>query len=376
MSEEGKSQEEKISFVESLKQQWMATVDAIIDPVMIVRQDYTIAQANKAMAQHASMNIKELKGKTCYKVFAKRKSPCPGCPIKDNFESSKPISFELSDKSSGKFFEVTSQAINDNGGINGSLQIYRDRTLAKQLQKQLLQSEKLASIGLLAGGIAHELNNPLGGVLAFSQMLNKEIDPKHPHKEYAEEIEAAAQRCKSIVNSLLEFARNQPASHEETLKAMDIIPCIKSAVKFGTVGDNSKNIEIVENFTVDKIFVLGNRNKAIQLLLNLIQNAIHAMPNGGTLSLNADQEIIDDTPHAVITVADTGVGIAEDELSQIFDPFYTSKAEGEGTGLGLSICHGIAEDMKGRIEVDSIVNKGSTFRIMIPSVTQGGTNDI
>ena len=301
MSEEGKSQEEKISFVESLKQQWMATVDAIIDPVMIVRQDYTIAQANKAMAQHASMNIKELKGKTCYKVFAKRKSPCPGCPIKDNFESSKPISFELSDKSSGKFFEVTSQAINDNGGINGSLQIYRDRTLAKQLQKQLLQSEKLASIGLLAGGIAHELNNPLGGVLAFSQMLNKEIDPKHPHKEYAEEIEAAAQRCKSIVNSLLEFARNQPASHEETLKAMDIIPCIKSAVKFGTVGDNSKNIEIVENFTVDKIFVLGNRNKAIQLLLNLIQNAIHAMPNGGTLSLNADQEIIDDTPHAVIT---------------------------------------------------------------------------
>ena len=303
MSEEGKSQEEKISFVESLKQQWMATVDAIIDPVMIVRQDYTIAQANKAMAQHASMNIKELKGKTCYKVFAKRKSPCPGCPIKDNFESSKPISFELSDKSSGKFFEVTSQAINDNGGINGSLQIYRDRTLAKQLQKQLLQSEKLASIGLLAGGIAHELNNPLGGVLAFSQMLNKEIDPKHPHKEYAEEIEAAAQRCKSIVNSLLEFARNQPASHEETLKAMDIIPCIKSAVKFGTVGDNSKNIEIVENFTVDKIFVLGNRNKAIQLLLNLIQNAIHAMPNGGTLSLNADQEIIDDTPHAVITVA-------------------------------------------------------------------------
>ena len=376
MSEEGKSQEERISFVESLKQQWMATVDAIIDPVMIVRQDYTIAQANKAMAQHASMNIKELKGKTCYKVFAKRKSPCPGCPIKDNFESSKPISFELSDKSSGKFFEVTSQAINDNGGINGSLQIYRDRTLAKQLQKQLLQSEKLASIGLLAGGIAHELNNPLGGVLAFSQMLNKEIDPKHPHKEYAEEIEAAAQRCKSIVNSLLEFARNQPASHEETLKAMDIIPCIKSAVKFGTVGDNSKNIEIVENFTVDKIFVLGNRNKAIQLLLNLIQNAIHAMPNGGTLSLNADQEIIDDTPHAVITVADTGVGIAEDELSQIFDPFYTSKAEGEGTGLGLSICHGIAEDMKGRIEVDSIVNKGSTFRIMIPSVTQGGTNDI
>ncbi len=363
MTKKFKSTEETIHFVEALKRRWMATVDAIVDPIMIIDREYNIQQTNKALAQHSNRDFRSLIGSKCYEVFAKRATPCPGCLMQQTLDSDQPNRFELDGVCHGKFHEVSSQPIhNKEGKIDGVLQIYRDRTLAKQLEKQLLQSEKLASIGLLAGGIAHEINNPLGGILVFSQMLLKEIDPKDPHFEDVKEIESATQRCKSIVENLLDFARQQPEIHEDKLVSVDLLPCLKSAIKFASVADGAKDIEIAEEYHVDHLFVMGNRNKAIQIFLNLIQNAFHAMPDGGTLITRAKVT----NGYAIIEIEDTGFGIPADEIDRIFDPFYTSKEEGKGTGLGLSICHGIAEDMKGKIEVESEVDCGSCFRVILP----------
>lgn len=360
-----------IEFVEFLKRRWMATVDAIVDPLMLIDRDYEIIQTNKALADHAKTDVRDLIGKKCYEAFAGRAEPCPGCKIQKTMSSKQADQFELDNVIDNQYFEVTTQPIIDTeGNLEGALHIYRDRTVAKQLQNQLIQSEKLASIGLLAGGIAHEINNPLGGILIFSQMLLREMSKQDPHYQDVVEIESATQRCKSIVENLLDFARQQPTMHHQADNAIevDLRESLRSALKFGCVGGAADNIEIHEDIASEPVLVQGNRNKTIQIFLNLIQNALHAMPNGGKLYLRARLEARKDKPFAVVEIQDTGIGISNDDLKRIFDPFYTSKAEGLGTGLGLSICHGIAEDMGGVIEVSSQLNQGSCFRFCVPAI--------
>ena len=212
------SKDELIKFVEDLKHQWMTTIDAIIDPLCIVNENYEIIKANKAMAKHGKYShVKKTIGLKCHKVFAGRDTPCEGCKVHQAFNAKKPINYTLD--INNKFFEVTSQPIIDREKkFSGVVQSYRDRTRSKKLQDQLLQSEKLASIGLLAGGVAHEINNPLGGILVFSQMLLREFQEESPHREDLLEIENAALRCREIVNRLLEFARHQPSETKRIKK--------------------------------------------------------------------------------------------------------------------------------------------------------------
>jgi len=357
-----------LEFVEELKRRWMATVDAIIDPLMLIDKEFNIQQANRAMSALSNRDIKQVIGKKCYQMFAGRSSPCPGCQLIESVDQKKPLTFELKQLYAGRFYEVTSQPIfNSHDELEGSLHIYRDRTLAKQLQNQLIQHEKLASIGLLAGGIAHEINNPLAGILLFSQMLLRTMDKESEHFQDVVEIESAAKRCKTIVESLLDFARKQPALEDKKSEALvDLQDALESALRFSTVGGAADRIEISEEWGPHRVTTRGNRNKIIQVFLNLIQNAIQAMPNGGTLKLRTSL-FDDDRGHwAVAEVIDQGIGIPPEHMKKIFDPFFTSKGEGQGTGLGLSICHGIIHDLHGVIEVESKLNKGSCFRVLVP----------
>lgn len=360
-----KKADQQLAFLEGVKRRWMATVDAIIDPLMLVDKDFNILQTNRALATHAERDVKKVLGGKCYRMFAGRSTPCPGCKLRSGMETMAPQTFELKNID-GQYFEVTSQPIVDiEGQLEGSLQIYRDRTLARQLQNQLVQNEKLASIGLLAGGIAHELNNPLAGILLFSQMLLREVPKDSPHLPDIQEIETAAKRCKAIVDNLLEFARAQPTSDSKS-ETVDLVEALKSAFRFSRVGGGLMKYEIVEDYQDTDVFTIGNRNKIVQVLLNLIQNGLQAMPTGGRMTLRAYSE----QNKSVVEILDTGIGIPPDALKKIFDPFYTSKAEGEGTGLGLSICHGIIQELGGNIEVKSKVNKGSCFRVTFPKPSE------
>ncbi len=366
--EKPRTQAELLHFVEELKRQWMSTIDAMVDPLMIVGPDFAIKKANLALARHAGLEVKKVIGKKCYAAFAGRKSPCPGCKIKDTRGGSDTKNFNLEGVQGERYYEVTSQPMTELDGPS-VVHVYRDRTEAKRLQMQLAQQEKLASIGLLAGGVAHEINNPLGGILIFSQMLLRELDKESPHYQDVVEIEAATQRCKAIVESLLDFARQNPGEgKKQKIEEISILDAVRTAMRFGKVSIKpGTQVDIKEEFGGEHI-VTFDRNRLIQLFLNLIQNALQAMPDGGTLMVRASAAKRGDKHVGLYEVEDTGVGIAPEHLGKIFDPFFTTKDPGEGTGLGLALCYGIVQDLGGALRVESNLNVGTRFFIEIPLV--------
>jgi len=357
---------ELLVFVEELKRQWMATIDAMVDPLMIVDKSYRIAKANRAMAEHAGRPVRDILGKKCHEVFAGSKSPCRNCTMPLAVRTGKPQTWTLDGISGDRHFEVSSQPIFDaSGKMDGIVQVYRDRTAAKRFEQQLQHNEKLASIGLLAGGVAHEINNPLGGILIFSQMLLREMDKASPHYQDVVEIEAATKRCKAIVESLLDFARQRPAK-QTTTEAIDPREAARTALRFSKVGWKGKSIDVVEDWDARPATVLGDHNKLIQVFLNLIQNAVQAMPDGGTLTLASRVRAGSGGGEIDVRISDTGVGIPPANLKKIFDPFFTTKDPGEGTGLGLAICHGIIQDLSGELTVESRVGRGTSFQVRLP----------
>ncbi|MCX6105860.1 MAG: ATP-binding protein [Proteobacteria bacterium] len=367
--EQSGNEGELLRFVEDLKRQWMLTIDALVDPLIIISGDYAIQKANLAMARLSNSDVKDIIGRKCFQVFAGRDSPCPGCTLKSTMKATKPSTFELDQVRNDRIFEVTSQPLLDaEGKPEGVVHVYRDRTVAKKMQSQLSQQDKLASIGLLAGGVAHEINNPLGGILIFSQMLLREMDTQSPHYQDVVEIEAATQRCKAIVEGLLDFARQNPVDQKIIQTEINAIEAIQAAVRFGSVGfKNGGKIRLSTQFDGKEHNLVGDRNRIIQVFLNLIQNAAQAMPDGGSLTIRSmTRQDSAGKVTGVYEVEDTGVGIPPEYMDRIFDPFFTTKDPGEGTGLGLALCYGIIKDLNGRMRVSSTVNVGTCFTIEIP----------
>ncbi|MCX6125347.1 MAG: ATP-binding protein [Proteobacteria bacterium] len=355
--------ESLLHFVENLKRQWVETIDALPDPFIIVNSDYKINKANAAMAEIAGVDVKSIIGSNCYKVFAGRSSPCENCHMQTARGSSTPEIYEIRNRHNNRWYEVVSKSLGSNLQSEGVLQIYRDRTENILLQHQVAQQEKLASIGQLAGGFAHEINNPLGGIIVFAQMLLREVETTSPHYQDIVEIESAAQRCKSIVEGMLDFARKRPV--RRTLEPTNFHSAIESAVRFAGVGHNTAGkFDIISELDAKIYEGMGDRNRIIQVILNLCTNALQAMRKSGTLTVRTSNSKKGANTFLDVFVSDTGTGIKRENLKKIFDPFFTTKEPGQGTGLGLSIVHGIVQDLGGTIEVDSKVNQGTTFHIL------------
>lgn len=366
--------EDLLAFVEELKRQWMATLDALVDPVMIVTPDYRVAKANLALARLAGRDVRTVVGRPCYEVFAKRSSPCSGCEMSEAAQTCRAKTFSLEGIRDHRYFEVTSQPIfSPAQKLEGVVQVYRDRTEAKLMEQRLHQNDKLASIGLLAGGVAHEINNPLGGILIFSQMLIRELPEDSPFRQDVVEIETAAKRCKAIVENLLDFARQRPVSSKSAkAEYTSMRDAVEGAMRLAQVNPYWRNIEVQQVWEgLDPLQkVVGSQNKLMQVFLNLMTNAVQAMPNGGVLEIvGLAAELPDGREGLAIEVRDSGHGISKAHLSRIFDPFFTTKDQGEGTGLGLAICYGIVEDLGGTIQVESVEGEGSTFRVILPVKT-------
>jgi two-component system, NtrC family, sensor kinase len=350
-----------IQFVEKLKSQWMATVDALEDPLMIVDENYIIQKANLALANLRKTDIKELNQKICYKVFARRNTPCEGCQLQQAHKKRTSKRFRLThDK---KIFDVVSYPSDF-----GVVQVYRDMTHSERMREQLVQSEKLNALGLLAGGVAHEINNPLGGIMIFAQMLERELPQDSPFLDDVKEIIVAAKRCKVIVDQLLQYARSEKDSHlvQGNTKEVDLSVALKKAIDFAAVGKHKHLYTISESFDSGHK-VHADENKLIQVFLNAIQNAMHAMPQGGAIQC----QITEDAGSHIVTIQDFGCGIAEVDLPRIFEPFFTTKEPGQGTGLGLSISFSLMKEFGGRIEVESEVGEGTLMRFVFPIPSSG-----
>ena len=231
----------------------------------------------------------------------------------------------------------------------------------KETQNQLIQAEKLTSLGQMAASIAHEINNPLAGVLVYTQLLSKKAASDTVTKEqaldYLAKMESELNRCSRIIRNLLDFARQK----ELMLRPVNINQILEQVLPL--VGHQAQlhNIEVAKEFSPSLPSVIADSDQLQQVFTNLTLNAIQAMPSGGKLTVRSsatDGEIR-------VDVQDTGCGIPKENMSKLFTPFFTTKEKGKGVGLGLAVVHAIIEKHKGRIKVESEVGKGTTFSVYL-----------
>ena len=242
--------------------------------------------------------------------------------------------------------------------IEGSLIAIEDVTERVSLEEQVQQSDKLSSIGLLAAGVAHEVNTPLAGISSYSQMLMQQIPDTDPRHQLLEKIYRQTSRASSIVNNLLNFSRVSDSRY--TL--VDLNRVIDDTIQLLEAQLRNTEIEVVRCYAGDLPLAPGDAPKLQQVLMNLILNARDAMPQGGTLEISTGW----DGESVVIDVRDTGHGIAPEHLAKIYDPFFTTKQIGQGTGLGLAVSYGIIRDHGGHITVESKLSEGTLFQITLP----------
>jgi two-component system NtrC family sensor kinase len=240
----------------------------------------------------------------------------------------------------------------------------------RRAQAETMRGEKLASVGLLASGVAHELNNPLTGILTFSHLVRQKMPNTSPDAEDMDLVIRETKRCAAIIKRLLDFAREKQPEKTFT----DLNRVIADTVRIVDQPAHLRNIEITQDLdqTLPPIWIDADQIK--QVVMNMLVNAQHAVEEKGSITVRtrrsqdprASAPAADAMPMVVISIVDTGCGIPEENLRRIFDPFFTSKAVGKGTGLGLSVSHGIVEAHGGFIEVNSKVGEGSTFSIYLP----------
>ncbi|NBO65010.1 MAG: PAS domain S-box protein, partial [Acidobacteria bacterium] len=245
-----------------------------------------------------------------------------------------------------------------NEEVEGTLVAIEDVTERIRLEEQLRQSDKLSSIGLLAAGVAHEVNTPLTGISSYSQMLLQQIPESDSRHHLLQKIYRQTSRASSIVNNLLNFSRVS----DSRMVAIDLNQVLDDTIQLLESQLHNTRIEVVRRYAQDLPAAPGNAPKLQQVFMNLILNARDAMPNGGQLeiSTSSGEEAI------LITFRDTGEGIPTEYLSRIYDPFFTTKQIGKGTGLGLAVSYGIVQDHGGRITVESWPGEGTLFRITLP----------
>ncbi|OFW68224.1 MAG: hypothetical protein A2Y74_07500 [Actinobacteria bacterium RBG_13_63_9] len=236
-----------------------------------------------------------------------------------------------------------------------------------EAQRQVYQAEKLAAVGQLAAGVAHEINNPLTGVLSYSSFLLKRAADKPEFKGDLEVIVRETQRCRGIVKGLLDFARPSPPEKHPT----DINEVVERAIRIVQAQLAAHRVEVQKNLRADLPMVQADANQLQQIIVNLLLNANDAIgEGGGTVALATNLRTNGDGVHVQgpaveISVRDTGCGISPAHLDRIFEPFFSTKGR-KGTGLGLAVAWGIVEKHNGRIEVESEVGKGTAFRVLLP----------
>jgi len=241
----------------------------------------------------------------------------------------------------------------------------------EQTQIQLLQSEKMASLGKLAAGVAHQLNNPLGGITLFARLMLEEYDLQEDARKDLNRILKDAERCRDTVKELLEFARQ--TRHE--MRPLDINRAITRTLFLLENQTLFQNITVIRNLAEDIPNVRGDTQQVNHLFMNIILNAAQAMQGQGTLTL--ETHLAENGKRVVIEIADTGPGIPEDILPHIFEPFFTTKEEGEGTGIGLSLVYGIVESHEGKIRALNNTPGGTRFIIELPlSTSENGETPI
>ncbi|UCE71778.1 MAG: response regulator [Nitrospiraceae bacterium] len=336
---------------------WQNIIDAIRDYLFVIDSDYRILKTNKAFANLFGKEPADIIMQPYYTLY-NLTSPHEWCPDSAEMNDRSPGAVER--EINGKVFLISSFPISYDGQM-AIVYIMKDITETRRLKDQVYHLDKLSSLGTLTSGVAHEINNPLTGIIGYTEMLM--LDEKNEgSRKYLQKVYDSALRCKKIVENMLTFSRQKSAQKSPE----NINDVLDNTIELHEYVLKSTNIEIVREY--DKVpYIDIDRQQMQQVLLNLLINAEHAISESDRKGRITFKTIHDrEVNNIIITVSDNGSGISKEILPRIFDPFYTTKPVNKGTGLGLSIAHGIIAEQGGTIEVTSVIDKGSSFIIRLP----------
>jgi two-component system NtrC family sensor kinase len=335
------------------------------EDVMVIGRDYTIFDINETLLKKMGLTRASALGMHCYEISHDRDKPCDGkehpCPLMECLGSgraSQATHVHLDKEDNAHYYSISCYPIFSNHTVHGVIEISKDITKDILLQKKLVEQQKLASVGQLAAGVAHEINNPLTTILTTALLIQEDMSPGDTNYHELETIANETLRCRKIVTSLLDFARQR----KPTKLLQDINQVIRDSMALTRKQAAFKDVAFEAVLSEPLPFVDVDRDQIQQCLINLAINGIDATDPGGKIRFTS--RLIPEKKVVEITVSDTGGGIPEKDLERIFEPFFTSKES--GTGLGLAITHGIIEQHDGSISVESKEGEGTTFRIHLP----------
>ena len=353
-----------------------AIINGIKDQIMVVDKDYRIEEVNEAFLDRIGKQKKEIIGRYCYHVLHDEDKPCKiskhFCPVQEAFNSGEPFE-ALHTRYKGRkvsYFRIIAYPmLDENGSVTRVIDMARDITQWKKSGDHLYHEQKLIFLGKLAADLAHELNNPMGVILGFADLLLEKMDPEGKDYQMLKTIERQGLNCQRIVENLLSFARLP----ESTEYSTDVNASIEKVLLVVEDILLDEKITIVKNYTKDLPNVRGDSKHLRQVFISLITNAVSAMQEGGRLTICTR---LDASGNRVeVSFKDTGHGIKKEDRDRIFDPFFTTKNVGDGTGLGLSASYGIITKYDGDIIFETVTEeedkdrKGTTFTVVLPVVS-------
>jgi signal transduction histidine kinase len=357
--------------------------------IVILNTDFEIVETNDPYLKAVSKSKEDVIGGYCYEISHGFRVPCSSsrpdmkCPLVETLRTGRSAHVIHEHPEPGGHFKfcnlVTYPLRDQDGEIYQIIEVWRDITeqlsyrwdkrvkeLKSDLQK-LVQEDRMISLGKLAASCSHEINNPIQGLLTFSDLMQDILAEGKPSPEDLEQFKKhlsfmskELERCGNIISGLLSFARESPREYKE----IDLNEVLEAVLALTRHKMELRNVDPTTRLHPGLLMIQGDERELQQCFLNLIFNAIEAMPGGGQLQIIS--ELDGDKKNIRVEVQDTGYGISEENLEHIFDPFFTTKSEGKGTGLGLSIVYGVTKNHKGSIRVNSKVGEGSSFVLTFP----------
>ena len=360
----------------NLTGQFNALLNAMPDSITMHAPDLTVLWANRAACSF-SKEPSALIGGRCYALWHKRATPCDRCSALTTVQSGEP-SVETQTSPDGRIWELRTVPVKEEGRVVNVIVVGRDISEHKKLEAQLIQSQKMESIGILAGGIAHDFNNILTAIMGYGEVALLHMAEDDPHRRNIGCMLEGVDRAAYLTQGLLSFSRKQNFNK----RRVDLGVIAQKFEKFlaRVIGED---IQYRTEIPAAVLPVFVDANQIEQVLMNLATNARDAMTGGGILTIAVERVQIDKEfialhgygaagTYGLITVSDTGTGMDAETRQKIFDPFFTTKEVGKGTGLGLSIIYGIIKEHSGYVNVYSEPGMGTTFRIYLPVIEEKG----
>ncbi len=337
--------------------------DAIQHSIFIIDSRWRILRVNKTSEQVYG-TAKDLIGSEYTQVLYGQAEPYPGCPIVRCLEQAQPVQREgAHPRWGGVYHFYAFPVLNASGDLERVVYYEKDETEAKKLEQRMQQSERLKALGTLAAGIAHEIRNPLATINFNTQMLQRELSLDGAQQQMFNDMVQEVRKIDRIVQQVLHFAKPR----DPQFLPIQLNEIVRYCFDLSKVYLRKASVEVTMDLAEDLPAIVMDFNQISQVIMNLVINAIEAMPDGGRLSLKTTYQT---SPVAlVLIVSDTGPGILEEDRNRIFDPFFTRKSE--GTGLGLSISRQIIEKHGAYLDLDTAPGKGATFRITFPLIAKG-----